>query len=89
MYRKCSNNQPVHYEFWHHPLLANFISLEQLRTIKKLFLYIAIELVLSEDCDNVIDRGVDLAIRVGELQDSTIVALPIASSRLLVCGSPK
>lgn len=48
---------------------------------------VSIELILSDDCDNIVDRGVDLAFRIGDLQDSTIVALPIASSRLLLCGS--
>lgn len=48
---------------------------------------VAIDLLLSDDFDNLVDRGVDLAFRVGELQDSSVVALPISSSRRLVCGS--
>ncbi|MEQ8290492.1 MAG: LysR family transcriptional regulator [Gammaproteobacteria bacterium] len=49
---------------------------------------VAIDLLLSDDFDNLVDRGVDLAFRVGDLEDSSVVALPVSSSRLIVCGSP-
>ncbi len=50
---------------------------------------VAIELNLSDDFDNLVDKGMDLAFRVGELEDSSVVALKISSSRLIVCASPE
>ncbi len=50
---------------------------------------VSIELNLSDDFENLIDRGMDLAFRVGELEDSSVVALKISSSRLIVCASPE
>ncbi len=48
---------------------------------------VAIELILSDDFDNLVDSGVDLAFRVGPLEDSSVIALPMSSSRLVVSGS--
>ena len=50
---------------------------------------VSIELNLSDDFENLIDRGMDLAFRVGELEDSSVVVLKISSSRLIVCPSPE
>lgn len=69
------------------PSFGSFHLSRAIKDYKDEYPDVMIELILSDDCDNIIDRGVDLAFRVGDLQDSTIVALPIASSRLLLCGS--
>ncbi|MEM7027007.1 MAG: LysR family transcriptional regulator [Pseudomonadota bacterium] len=69
------------------PSLGSFHLSRAVKDYKNDYPDVSIELILSDDCDNIVDRGVDLAFRVGDLQDSTIVALPIASSRLLLCGS--
>ena len=72
--------------------LPSFGSLHIARAIKgykKQYPKVAIELNLSDDFDNLVDRGMDLAFRVGELEDSSVVALKISSSRLIVCASPE
>lgn len=52
--------------------------------------YPAIELQLesSESFINLLERRVDMAIRIGDLSDSTLRALPLGRSRLRILGSP-
>jgi DNA-binding transcriptional LysR family regulator len=72
--------------------LPSFGSLHIARAIKgykKQYPKVTIELNLSDDFNNLVDRGMDLAFRIGELEDSSVVALKISSSRLIVCASPE
>lgn len=47
-----------------------------------------VELTLSDRLVDLVEQEVDLAIRVGVLDDSRLIARRLAPSRLLVCGSP-
>ncbi len=49
---------------------------------------LAIELILAERASDLIEEGVDMAIRIGRLDDSSQVARQLSSSRIVVCGSP-
>ncbi|HVJ28978.1 MAG TPA: LysR family transcriptional regulator [Gammaproteobacteria bacterium] len=53
--------------------------------------YPAIDLrfVLSDRVVNLIDDRVDLAVRIGELPDSTLLATRVGSIRRIVCASPR
>lgn len=37
---------------------------------------------------NLIEEGVDVGLRIGELEDSSMQAVPIGSMRVVICGSP-
>lgn len=61
------------------PILADFL---------RLYPDIQIQLSMNTRMVDLIDSGVDIAIRVGELDDSSLFARKIAISRSLVCASP-
>jgi DNA-binding transcriptional LysR family regulator len=48
---------------------------------------LSIELSLSAEAVDIIERRFDLAIRIGSLPDSRLVARRLAVSRLIICGS--
>ena len=49
---------------------------------------IDIDLVVNDATINLIDASIDLAIRIGALPDSTLMAKRLASHRRIVCASP-
>ena len=71
------------------PSFGSFHVARAIKGYKKQFANVSIELNLSDDFDNLVDRGMDLAFRVGTLEDTSAVALKISSSRFIVCASPK
>lgn len=49
---------------------------------------IEIDLTLNDRFVDLVNEGYDLAVRVGELKDSTLMARPLAAVRLIVCAAP-
>ncbi|MBI5128186.1 MAG: LysR family transcriptional regulator [Rhodopseudomonas palustris] len=49
---------------------------------------IDIRLLQSDRVSNLLEEHVDLAVRIGELPDSSLVATRVGSTRKVVCGSP-
>jgi DNA-binding transcriptional LysR family regulator len=52
------------------------------------FAQISVQLTLSDHTINIVDEHIDLAVRVGMLPDSTLVATKVGEIRRVVCGSP-
>ncbi|MBZ9985296.1 MULTISPECIES: LysR family transcriptional regulator [unclassified Mesorhizobium] len=52
------------------------------------FPQISIQLTLTDHTINIVDEHIDLAVRVGMLPDSTLVATKVGEIRRVVCGSP-
>jgi DNA-binding transcriptional LysR family regulator len=53
------------------------------------FAQIDVEIRLSDQMVNIVEEHIDLAIRVGSLPDSALVATKVGQIRRVVCGSPR
>jgi DNA-binding transcriptional LysR family regulator len=49
---------------------------------------VRVELALSDRTVDLVDEGFDVAIRIGTMPDSGLVARPLAPYRMMVCASP-
>jgi DNA-binding transcriptional LysR family regulator len=49
---------------------------------------VTLEIAVSDRIVNLVEEGMDLAIRVGELQGSSLISRKLTSARLVVCASP-
>jgi DNA-binding transcriptional LysR family regulator len=48
-----------------------------------------VELLLLDRIVDLVDEGIDLAVRIARLADSSMIAVPVGHVRRVVCASPK
>ena len=70
------------------PTFARYQLAPLMPAFRRRFPQIYIELLLSNESIGLLDGNIDLAIRSGELTDSSLIARRIASSRWIICASP-
>lgn len=61
------------------PLVADFLAANPA---------LQIELMLFDRVVDLLDEGMDAAIRIGHLRDSSLVAVPLGTTRRVICASP-
>ena len=49
---------------------------------------VSVDLELSERISDVVDEGLDAAIRIGRLEDSTMIARPLRPYGMVICAAP-
>jgi DNA-binding transcriptional LysR family regulator len=49
---------------------------------------VSVSLFLSDSLSNIVEEGIDLAVRIGKLQDSSLVARKLGEVRRVACASP-
>jgi len=49
---------------------------------------VGVDAIFVDRVVNMIDEGIDVSVRIGELQDSSLMATRVGSVQLQVCGSP-
>mgnify|MGYP000402641553 CR=1 FL=1 len=77
---KLAITAPVRFGSLHvAPLLADFLHEHPAMSA---------ELLLLDRVVDLLEEGLDLAVRIGELPDSTLVAVPLGSTPRVVCASP-
>ena len=70
------------------PSFGTFHLARSISGYKEQFPKVNIELILTDSVPDLIEEGMDMAIQLGKLEDSNVVARQLSSSRLVVCGSP-
>lgn len=50
---------------------------------------VRVELLLLDRVVDLLEEGLDLAVRIGHLRDSSLVALPLGSTHRMTCASPR
>ncbi|WP_217807781.1 LysR family transcriptional regulator [Oceanibacterium hippocampi] len=49
---------------------------------------VSVDLILTDNIIDLIEAGIDLAVRIAELKDSSLIARKLANNNRVVCGSP-
>jgi DNA-binding transcriptional LysR family regulator len=71
---------PVMYGRMHvEPVVAEFM--EKYRNME-------VELLLLDRVIDLVEEGIDVAVRIGNLPESTLVAVPVGATRRVVCAAP-
>lgn len=50
---------------------------------------VSAELLFVDRVVNVVEEGIDVAVRIGHLRDSSLIAVPVGKVRRVVCASPE
>ena len=53
------------------------------------FKRVNVDLLLVDRVVKLVDEGIDVAVRIGQLSDSSMIAMPVGHVRRVVCASPK
>jgi DNA-binding transcriptional LysR family regulator len=69
-------------------LFAHRHLLERLPEFLAQYPRLKIQLVLTDDVADIVGEGIDVAIRIGELADSSLITRRLVSDRRIICAAP-
>lgn len=73
-------NAPMSFGFLHlAPALPDFL---------RAYPDVSIDMMMNDRFVDLVDEGFDIAVRIGELQDSSLIARKLASIKMTICASP-
>lgn len=71
------------------PMSFGFLHLAQaLPDFMKLYPEVSVDLVMNDRFVDLVDEGFDIAVRIGALDDSSLIARKLAPVRRVICASP-
>lgn len=71
------------------PSFGSFHLARAISQYKNMYPDLGINLVLTERAADLIEEGMDMAIRIGRLNDSNVIARKLSTSRMVVCAAPE
>ena len=71
-----------------HPLLSHVISGQQLKTFLDAYPELSVELINSDKLGDLISEGIDIALSVGDLPSSSLIAKRLVNTRVITVASP-
>jgi DNA-binding transcriptional LysR family regulator len=71
-----------------HPLLSHVIPGQQLRAFLDTYPELSVELISSDKLGDLINEGIDIALSVGDLPSSSLIAKRLVNTRVITVASP-
>lgn len=70
------------------PIFGQLVLATKVAEFCRLHPNLAVEIQLRIDPTHLLDDGMDVAIHVGHLKDSSLIAMPFSSTRWIICAAP-
>lgn len=70
------------------PVIGHQLLVASVARYLELYPQISVELTLDDQYVNLVEQGIDVAVRIGHPADSSMVARRLAEVRQVICGSP-
>jgi DNA-binding transcriptional LysR family regulator len=71
-----------------HPTLAHVINGKQLKAFLENYSELSVELISSDKLGDVVGEGIDIALHVGELPSSSLIAKKLLDTRVITVAAP-
>lgn len=70
-------------------LFAHRYAIDCIPVFLEQYPHLQVRLILTDDVIDIVQDGIDVAIRVGELADTSLASTKLASNRRIICAAPK
>jgi len=70
-------------------LFAHRYAIARIPVFLEQYPHLQVRLILTDDVVDIVQDGIDVAIRVGELADTSLASTKLVSNRRIICAAPK